>query len=550
MKSIYLSHISLIFLRHKPKPKSKPRPLLVLLPSTLSLLHSNPILSPRRPFSTTSTPYPLQYDLIISRSNSSPNPRHRQPLRIPQSNPTDSPNSDPDSELGFDDWVDRKLTSPSSETDKLRPVLLGDLEMDKSKRKYLNKKRKRMYGSDSDDENRRGNDDQYVELKPEVVEFRTLHKREEELYFYDAFAYPWEKDKHYRMVYQLEKKYFPDQCFDKAFLQPGESNSNSNSNSNAKVDRKNKRMGNSGQLKDMAVDGSDEKGLVFFEDVEKGMDERDKGLGKDVKIDVSEKKVEEFFKCLKKVPNKDVEVANAEPFVSTRSTGLPPKWDSPSGTVVLVNKPKGWTSFTVCGKLRRLVKVKKVGHAGTLDPMATGLLIVCVGKATKLVDRYQGMIKGYSGIFRLGEATSTWDADSLVIQREPWEHIKDEDIKKTAASFCGEIWQVPPMFSAIKVGGEKMYEKARRGESIELSPRRISIFQFDIERSLDDRQNLIFRVTCSKGTYIRSLCADLGKALNSCAHLIALRRDSIGQYSADDAWDFKELEESITKDYL
>lgn len=237
-------------------------------------------------------------------------------------------------------------------------------------------------------------------------------------------------------------------------------------------------------------------------------------------------------------------------FVSARSTGLPTKWDSPTGNVVLVNKPKGWTSFTVCGKLRRLVNVKKVGHAGTLDPMATGLLIVCIGKATKVVDRYQGMIKGHSGVFRLGEATSTWDADSPVIQREPWEHIKDDDIRKATASFCGEIWQVPPMFSAIKVGGERMYEKARRGESIELSPRRISIFQFEIERSLDDRQNLIFRVVCSKGTYIRSLCADLGKALRSCAHLTALRRDSIGEYSADDAWDFKELEEAITKNYL
>ncbi|KAL6530336.1 hypothetical protein OROHE_014689 [Orobanche hederae] len=200
------------------------------------------------------------------------------------------------------------------------------------------------------------------------------------------------------------------------------------------------------------------------------------------------------------------------------SVGLPPKWDSPSGTVVLIDKPKGWTSFTVCGKLRRLVNVKKVGHAGTLDPMmATGLLIVCVGKATKVVDSYQGMTKGYSGIFRLGEATSTWDANSPVIQRESWEHIKDDDIKKAAVSFCGEIWQVPPMFSSIKVGGERIYEKARKGESIELAPRRISIFQ----------QNVVFRVTCSKGTYIRSLCADFGQTLGSCAHLTALRRDSI-----------------------
>uniref|UniRef100_A0A0A9GC44 tRNA pseudouridine(55) synthase n=1 Tax=Arundo donax TaxID=35708 RepID=A0A0A9GC44_ARUDO len=106
------------------------------------------------------------------------------------------------------------------------------------------------------------------------------------------------------------------------------------------------------------------------------------------------------------------------------------------------------------------------------------------------------------------------------------------------------------MFSAIKVGGEKMYDKARRGETVELSPRRISIYQFDIERSLDNRQNLIFRVTCSKGTYIRSLCADLGKALGSCAHLTALRRDSIGEYSVNDAWNFNELEEQITKGYL
>lgn len=378
-----------------------------------------------------------------------------------------------------------------------------------------------MYGGDSEEEEeKRREEERLVELKPDVVEFNTLHKREEELYFYDTFAYPWEKDKHYKMVYQLEKKYFPDHCLDKAFLEPGESNSNSNSN----VTRKKKE---------------DNKGLVFFE----GKGEE----GDSVAKDVTEKKVEEFFKCLKKVPN---QVGDGEPYLLTRTSELPPRWDGPYGTVVLVNKPKGWTSFTVCGKLRRLVKVKKVGHAGTLDPMATGLLIVCVGKATKVVDNYQGMIKGYSGVFRLGEATSTWDADSPVIQREPWEHIKDEDIKKAAASFCGEIWQVPPMFSAIKVGGEKMYDKARRGESIELSPRRISIFQFDIERSLDDRQNLIFRVTCSKGTYIRSLCADLGKALGSCAHLTALRRDSIGEYSADNAWDFKELEDAITKTYF
>ncbi|XP_027357980.1 uncharacterized protein LOC113867128 [Abrus precatorius] len=500
---------------------------LLMLPPSTSISISKPF-SPypitSKPFSTNPTPYPLQYEMIINRpSNSHTRPPPVRPIDTP-SQPSPEPD-EPISELGLDSWVDRKLAS-EAQSGSPKP------ELDKAKRKYYNKRRKRMYGSDSEEESRRS-EDTFVELKPEVVDFPTLHRREEELYFYDAFTYPWEKDKHYKMVYQLEKKYFPQQCLDNAFLQPGQSNSNSNED--GKKGKGRKRVGSKGKKDE--VGGGDDK-LVFFE-------EKDKGASKDL----TEKKVEEFFKGLKKVPNdKDVQVG--EPFLSSRRNGLPPVWDGPHGTVLLVNKPKGWTSFTVCGKLRRLVKVKKVGHAGTLDPMATGLLIVCVGKATKVVDRYQGMIKGYSGVFRLGEATSTWDADSPVIQREPWEHIKDEDIKRNALSFVGEIWQVPPMFSAIKVGGEKMYEKARRGESIELSPRRISIFQFDIERSLDDRQNLIFRVTCSKGTYIRSLCADFGKALGSCAHLTALRRDSIGQYSVDDAWDFQELEEAITKNYL
>lgn len=474
--------------------------------------------------------------MIISRPANQPPPRRgRRRRRAPNSTPAGE--SEPDNkELDFDEWVDRKLSSPNASTASSE-VGSEVKELDRSKRKYYQKRRKRMYGSDSEDEiDRRGQSD-LVELKQEVVELRTLHKREEELYFYDAFAFPWEKDKHYKMVYQLEKKYFPDQCFDKAFLEPGQTN------------ERQKKGKKSEKPSDVSKGQENEnKGLVFFEEGEEILAEKDGN--DDVKIDISEKKVEEFFKCLKKVPNKDGEVAKTEPFLSSRSLGLPPKWDSPGGTVLLVNKPKGWTSFTVCGKLRRLVKVKKVGHAGTLDPMATGLLIVCIGKATKVVDWYQGMTKGYSGIFRLGEATSTWDAESQVIQREPWEHIKDADIKKAAASFCGEIWQVPPMFSAIKVGGERLYEKARRGESIDLSPRRISIFQFEVERSMEDRQNVVFRVICSKGTYIRSLCADFGKALGSCAHLAALRRDSIGDYAADDAWEFQELEAAMAKEYM
>ncbi|KAL5572807.1 hypothetical protein UlMin_022404 [Ulmus minor] len=523
---------------------SRTHSLFQISPNFKLLNKPNSLLSPSSLSFCSSTRYPLQYDMIISRpTQSSLDQARRLPARrkpTSEFSPEADPPEESSSELGFDTWVDHKL---ASEKEMDRPSL-GNLEMDKSKRKYYNKRRKRMYGSDSDEEDGR-QEDSFVELKQEVVDFPRLHKREEELYFYDAFTYPWEKDKHYKMVYQLEKKYFPDQCLDKAFLQPGESNVNANSDSGKGKVKAKKKVGDE---RNGGGDDGDNKGLVFFEEKRDGMGKKE--LVKDVSNDVMGKKVEEFFKGLKKVPNEDVGIGNGEPYLVTRSGDLPSRWDSPNGSVVLVNKPKGWTSFTVCGKLRRLVKVKKVGHAGTLDPMATGLLIVCVGKATKQVDRYQGMIKGYSGVFRLGEATSTWDADSPVIQREPWEHIKDEDIKKKAASFVGEIWQVPPMFSAIKVGGEKMYDKARRGESIELAPRRISIFQFDIERSLDDRQNLIFRVICSKGTYIRSLCADLGKALGSCAHLTALRRDSIGEYSADDAWEFKELEEAITKNYF
>ncbi|ESQ41411.1 hypothetical protein EUTSA_v10013219mg [Eutrema salsugineum] len=489
--------------------------------------------------STTSTPYPLQYDMIINRpTQSSLSQTRRRPARAIKSGSPDP--EEPD----FDSWVDNKL---SLEREKGRPGS-GDPEMDKAKRKYYSKRRKRLYGSDSEDESRKS-DDGFVELKPEVVEFDRLHQREEELYFYDTFAYPWEKDKHYKMVYQLEKKYFPEQCLDKAFLQPGET---SKADDSGKVRGKKKIAlgGKKNEVKRIIGtencdedDDADEK-LVFFDEAK----EKQKKPEEDVIV----KKVEQFFKGVTKSANEKAVASggDGEPFLVTRNGELPPRWDGPNGTVVLVNKPKGWTSFTVCGKLRRLVKVKKVGHAGTLDPMATGLLIVCIGKATKVVDRYQGMIKGYSGVFRLGEATSTLDADSPVIQREPWEHIKDDDIKKAFTSFLGEIWQVPPMFSAIKVGGEKMYDKARRGETVELSPRRISIFQFDIERSLDDRQNLVFRVVCSKGTYIRSLCADLAKALGSCAHLTALRRDSIGEYSANDAWEFNELEAAISKNYF
>lgn len=199
-----------------------------------------------------------------------------------------------------------------------------------------------MYGLDSDEDSSRKNEEGFVELKPEVVEFHRLHKREEELYFYDTFAYPWDKDKHYKMVYQLEKKYFPDQCLDKAFLDPKDSNV---SNQSGKA--KKSKSGERGEKRDIGVgEGEEYKGLVFFEE-EKG--ERGTISGKDVHKDVRERKVEEFFKCLTKVPNEDNEVGNGKPYLVARSTDLPPRWDGPYGTVVLVNKPKGELITSFCG---------------------------------------------------------------------------------------------------------------------------------------------------------------------------------------------------------
>ncbi|KAG6551779.1 hypothetical protein Mapa_006596 [Marchantia paleacea] len=233
-----------------------------------------------------------------------------------------------------------------------------------------------------------------------------------------------------------------------------------------------------------------------------------------------------------------------KPLLVKRSTTLPENWNGPGGTVVLIDKPQGWTSFAVCGKLRHTMKIQKVGHAGTLDPMATGLLIVCLGKATKLADSYQAMTKVYSGVFRLGEDTPSLDADTQVSDTLPWEHIEDEDIATAKQAFIGDILQSPPMYSAIKVKGERLYAKARRGEEIDVPARPVTVHEFDINRSPSNRQDVHFRVTCSKGTYIRSLCSDLGRALGSYAHLTALRREKIGSYSVSDAWTVEDLVES------
>lgn len=333
-KSPALFHASHFFIRSTLMPSSKSLSLFLPL-SNLNHLHRFAFrnsLSPLslRTFSTT-TLFPLQYELIINRP-SYPSPPHqnpRTPARVSSDNsPELNSSEDPTSELGFDSWVDRKLISEGGTVSGKEGVV-----MDKAMRKYYNKRRKRMYGSDSDEDNRTQAEG-FVELKPEVVEFNTLHKREEELFFHDAFAYPWEKDKHYKMLYQLEKKYFPDDGLDKAFLGPGESNVEVNEQTKGR-----QGVRKAGRVKpEMNVEvanGMDDKRMVFFDE---GKPEKE---NKGSVVDVSEKKVEEFFKCLKKGPAKDSNIGQGEPYLLTRHMELPAKWDSPCGTVVLLNKPKG-----------------------------------------------------------------------------------------------------------------------------------------------------------------------------------------------------------------
>ncbi|HET6566818.1 MAG TPA: tRNA pseudouridine(55) synthase TruB [Rhodothermales bacterium] len=220
-----------------------------------------------------------------------------------------------------------------------------------------------------------------------------------------------------------------------------------------------------------------------------------------------------------------------------------PELPSTEDCVVLVDKPKGWTSFDVVRKLRRLLHVKKIGHAGTLDPMATGLLICLLGRATKRMEHFMGLPKTYEGVLRLGEATPSYDADSEVVERKDWRHLTSHDLEAARKQFRGDLEQIPPMFSAVKVGGERLYKKARRGEEVERKPRRITIYDFDLlDVAMPD---VTFRVRCSKGTYVRSLAHDFGAVLGVGAHLTALRRTAIGEYDVADAWRVEALESAV-----
>ena len=215
------------------------------------------------------------------------------------------------------------------------------------------------------------------------------------------------------------------------------------------------------------------------------------------------------------------------------------------GQVLLIDKPLEWTSFQVVNKLRwhirqtfNLKKIK-VGHAGTLDPLATGLLIICTGKMTKQIDTFQGQIKTYTGTFVLGSTTPSYDLETEIDAEFPTAHITPELIHQTTKKFIGEIDQFPPVFSALKKEGKRLYEFARAGEAVKIDSRKVSITDFQITNI--EGVKVDFSVTCSKGTYIRSLAYDFGKALKSGGHLSALRRTKIGEFSVDQAMSIDEF---------
>ncbi len=215
--------------------------------------------------------------------------------------------------------------------------------------------------------------------------------------------------------------------------------------------------------------------------------------------------------------------------------------DFAEGQLLLVNKPYKWTSFDVVGKIRNAFKPLKlkVGHAGTLDPLATGLLIICTGKMTKQIDTFQAEEKEYTGTMVLGSTTPTYDLESEPEKLFEVDHLTPEHIYAACAQFMGEIQQYPPAHSAIKIDGERLYEKARRGEEVELRSRTVTINEFEITRI--ELPEVDFRVVCSKGTYIRSLVNDFGKALNNGAYLSRLRRTRSGNFKIEDAHEVMEL---------
>ena len=211
----------------------------------------------------------------------------------------------------------------------------------------------------------------------------------------------------------------------------------------------------------------------------------------------------------------------------------------------MIDKPLRWTSFDIIRKVRNLIRIKKVGHAGTLDPLATGLLIVCTGKFTKKINDYMAQEKEYSGSFTLGATTASYDLEQEPEDFKSFEHITEDQIRSATIQFTGEIMQVPPSHSAIQINGKRVYELARQGKEVIIEPRKVTVKEFEIISV--DLPLVYFRIVCSTGTYIRSLAFDLGKALGCGAYLSSLCRTRIGNFKVEDAMTMEAFESEVMK---
>ena len=226
-------------------------------------------------------------------------------------------------------------------------------------------------------------------------------------------------------------------------------------------------------------------------------------------------------------------------------------WDFEQGEVLAFDKPLRWTSFDLVAKVRwnlcqKIGKKKlKVGHSGTLDPLATGVVIVCTGKKTKLIDQLQYDVKEYIATLQLGATTPSYDLEKEIDATYPTEHITRELIDETIPQFLGEQWQVPPMFSAVQINGKRAYQLARKGETVELKPKLLLIDEIEVLAFDAETMQLTIRVVCSKGTYIRALARDIGERLHSGAHLIALRRTRVGNTRVEDCMTIEQFLEKL-----
>ncbi len=222
-----------------------------------------------------------------------------------------------------------------------------------------------------------------------------------------------------------------------------------------------------------------------------------------------------------------------------------------AGEILVFDKPLTWTSFDVVGKVRWMlcrklgVKKLKVGHTGTLDPLATGVVVVCTGRKTKEIDTLQAHVKEYVATLQLGATTPSFDLEKPIDKTYPTEHITREAIDAVLPRFTGEIWQVPPIFSAVQVDGKRAYSYARAGEEVELKPKLLVIDEIEVVAFDAEKMQLVLRIVCSKGTYIRALARDIGQALDSGAHLIGLRRTRVGETRVEDCLTIEQFEKLL-----